>query len=58
MIDVKDAQSKVREKEFSNILRAARLLANEREDPKIDQKILIEGQPGGVVVQPASPTHA
>jgi hypothetical protein len=49
MIDVKDAQSKVREKELSNILRAARLLANEHEDPKIDKKVLIEGLPNAVV---------
>jgi hypothetical protein len=57
MIDVKDAQEKVREKGLENFRRAARLLAAEREDPNIDQRVLIQGQPSGVVVQPPTPPH-
>jgi hypothetical protein len=43
MIDVKKAQAEAREKELSNVLRAARILSGERADPHIDKKILIEG---------------
>jgi hypothetical protein len=51
MIDVKDAQARVREQELKNTLRAARILSGERAEPHVDKKILIEG--GGNFVVPA-----
>jgi hypothetical protein len=51
MIDVKKAQAEAREKELENVRRAARILSDERGDPNIDKKILIEG--GASFVVPA-----
>lgn len=45
-IDVKQAQAGVRAAELENLRLAARLLANEREDPTIEKKIVIEGSAG------------
>jgi hypothetical protein len=50
MIDVKDAQEKVRGEALENLRRAARLLASEREDPNIDHRVLIQGEVPGFVV--------
>jgi hypothetical protein len=52
MIDVMKAEGEARGAELENLRRVARILAGERDDPDVNQKILIEGQPGGVVVQP------
>ncbi|HEY1341678.1 MAG TPA: hypothetical protein VGF59_29405, partial [Bryobacteraceae bacterium] len=52
MIDVKTAQAATREKELENIRLAARLLSDEREDPNIDHRVLIQGAVPGVVVPP------
>jgi hypothetical protein len=38
-----------------NLRRTARLLAGEREDPNVDQRVLIQGDVPGVVVPP--PAH-
>ena len=48
-VDVKRAQAEVRTLEMENLRLAARLLADEREDPRVDKKIVIEGAPGVVV---------
>jgi hypothetical protein len=53
--DAKLAQAKVRGEEINNLRRAARILKNEFEDADIDQKVVIQGNPGGVVV-PNTPT--
>lgn len=45
-IDVKKAQADARLTELENLRMAARLLANEHEDPRVDKKIVIEGMPG------------
>lgn len=50
MIDVKAAQEKLRGDALENVRRAARLLADEREDPNIDHRVLIQGSVPGVVV--------
>ena len=50
--DVKDAQAVVCEKELKNTLRAARLLAGERDGPDIDEKVVIDGQPSVVISPP------
>lgn len=42
-IDVKKAQAEVREMELGNIRLAARLLNDERDDPDVDKKIVVEG---------------
>jgi hypothetical protein len=47
--DLKKAQADVREKELGNVLRAARLLAGQREDPHVDRRVVIEGGNGVVV---------
>ena len=49
MIDVKDAQEKVRGDAINNLRQVARILAGERGDPHIDKKILIEGGNGFVI---------
>jgi hypothetical protein len=49
MIDVKKAQAEAREKELENVRRAARILSDERGDPHVDKKILIEGGANFVV---------
>jgi hypothetical protein len=49
-IDVKKAQAEVRKIELENARYAARLLNDEREDPDVDRKIVVEG--GGVIVNP------
>jgi hypothetical protein len=43
MIDVKSAQANVRATELENVRRAARMLAEDFEDPDIDRKYVIEG---------------
>jgi hypothetical protein len=45
-------EGEARGAELENLRRVARLLAGERDDPDINQKVLIEGQPGGVVIPP------
>jgi len=50
-IDVKKVQAEVRGVEMENLRMAARLLADEREDPRIDKKIVIEGAPA-VAINP------
>jgi hypothetical protein len=52
MIDVKKVQSEVRRMEMENIRYAARLLSDEREDPEIERKIVIEGASGNAIVLP------
>lgn len=42
-VDVKKAQAEVRMSEIENLRAGARLVNNELEDPKIEKKILIEG---------------
>jgi hypothetical protein len=49
-LDVYKVQAEVRRAELENIRLAARLLHDEREDPDIERKILIEG--GGTLVLP------
>lgn len=44
--DVKKAQAEVRLGELENLRMAARIQANEYEDPRVDKKIIIEGLPG------------
>jgi hypothetical protein len=51
-VDVKKVQAEVREMELENIRRAARLLADEFEDPDIEKKIVIEGNGSNVIVPP------
>ena len=52
MMDVMKVEGETRGIELENLRRVARLLAGEREDPAINQKVLIQGQPGGIVVPP------
>ncbi len=47
--DAKKAQAEVRGLEMQTVLRAARMLAGELEDPDIDKKVVIQGNPGVVV---------
>jgi hypothetical protein len=49
-IDVKKVQSELRHDELENIRLAARLLEDEREDPEIDKKVLIQGSNNDIVV--------
>lgn len=42
-IDVKKVQAEVRGEELENLRMAARLLAEDYEDPNIEKKIVIEG---------------
>ena len=49
MVDVKTAQADAREKELDNVRIAARILADERGDPHVDKKVLIEGGANFVV---------
>jgi len=49
-VDVKKAQAEVRKIELENARYAARVLNEEREDPEIERKILVEG--GNVIVSP------
>jgi hypothetical protein len=49
-IDVKKVQAEVRKLEMENVRYAARVLADEREDPDIEKKIVITGSTNGVVV--------
>jgi hypothetical protein len=49
-VDVKKAQAEVRKIELENARYAARMLNEEREDPEIERKILVEG--GNVIVSP------
>ncbi len=52
MIDAMKAAGEARGGELENLRRTARLLAGEREDPNIDQRVLIQGEVPGVVVPP------
>lgn len=51
-IDVKKVQAEVRGQELENIRYAARILNKENEDPKIDKKIVVEGDPQKIVLNP------
>ena len=52
-LDVAKIEAEVREMNLENLRRASRLIADEREDPEIDKKILVVGSPGsGVIVPP------
>jgi hypothetical protein len=51
-IDVKKVQAEVRGAEMENLRMAARLLAGEHEDPRVDKKIVIEGGNPTVAVNP------
>ena len=50
-LDVKKVRAEVRQAELENLRRAARLLVDEREDPDIDKRILIQGS-APIVVTP------
>ncbi|MBF6542598.1 carboxypeptidase-like regulatory domain-containing protein [Nocardia brasiliensis] len=50
-VDVKKAQAEVRLSELENLRMAARLLADEHDDPRVDKKIVIEGAPA-VAIDP------
>jgi hypothetical protein len=54
-IDVKIAQSRLREAEVDNIRQAQRILDNELEDPDIEAKYVFEGAGSAAVVAPAPP---
>jgi hypothetical protein len=53
-VDVKKVQAEVRQLELDNVRAAARILKGELEDPDIEKKIVIEGNPNGTIV-PAEP---
>lgn len=53
--DAKLAQAKVRGEEINNLRRAARILKNEFDDADVDQRVVIQGNPGGVVVPTPPP---
>ncbi len=52
MIDVKKAQGEARRLELENLRYAARLLAEEFDDPEIDRQIQINGVAPSITVQP------
>ncbi len=52
MIDVLSAGADQRRKEVETLRYVARILSGEREDPNVDQKVLIQGSVPGVVVPP------
>ncbi|MFL5963760.1 MAG: hypothetical protein ACJ757_12795 [Gaiellaceae bacterium] len=54
-VDVKIAQSRLRELEIDNIRQAQRILEDELEDPDIEAKYVFEGGGTGAVVAPAPP---
>jgi hypothetical protein len=54
-IDVKIAQSRLRELEIDNIRQAQRILEDELEDPDIEAKYVFEGGGTATVVPPAPP---
>jgi hypothetical protein len=58
MEDAKLAQARLRGEELKNLRMASLLLDGDFEDPEIEQKVVIQGNPGGVVVspQPQPPT--
>jgi hypothetical protein len=49
-IDVKLAQANVRQAEMEALRLADRLLHDERTDPSIEKKVIIQGGPAGPVV--------
>src|SRR5262249_30582876 len=51
-LDVKKVQGEVRHAELENVRLAARTLKGKLADPDIDKKVLIEGKPSSVAVQP------
>ena len=54
MMELKQKQEQHRGQALESVRLASRLLADEREDPNIDKRILVEGRPG-VVVDPENP---
>jgi hypothetical protein len=53
-LDVKKVQAEVRHAELENVRLAARALKGKDGDPDVDKKIIIEGTPAGVAVQPTT----
>jgi hypothetical protein len=51
-LDVKKVQAEVRHAELENIRLAARALTGNEEDPDIDRKIVVEGIPAQLALQP------
>jgi len=51
-LDAKKVQAEVRHAELENIRLASRVLKGKDEDPDVEKKIIIEGNTGGIVVQP------
>ena len=51
-IDVKKVQGETRKIEMENVRYAARLLADEHEDPEIEKKIIVEGDASHAPVDP------
>jgi hypothetical protein len=51
-LDVKKVQGEVRHAELENVRLAARALASNLEDPDINKKIVIEGTPSSLAIQP------
>jgi hypothetical protein len=52
MEDVKRVQGENRAAELRNILRAARILSGDLEDPIVDRKVLIQGSVPGLTISP------
>lgn len=50
ILDVKKVQAETRQLELENLRRAARILANEYDDPDVDKRVIIEGRTDGTVV--------
>ena len=51
-LDAKKVQAEVRHAELENIRLASRALKGKDDDPDIEKKIIIEGNTGGIAVQP------
>ncbi len=49
---MKKVQAEVRHAELENIRLAARALEGKLEDPDIEKKIVIEGEPASIAIQP------
>ena len=50
VMDVKKVQAEVRRLEMENVRYAARILSDERDDPEVEKKIIIDGRPDAIVV--------
>lgn len=50
-MDVLKVQAEVRQMELENLRYAARLLAEERDDPRVEKKIVVEGSSVGVSIE-------